>query len=305
MSEDESAGDEDPGLAERALAKLQEEEAERQDLLSRLNNLKRKGTVVLSKNFTAKSSLVDLRLEWGRIQHEHTMERSKKKAATLLTGGLGAIEIAATRSTRMPLVVRSNINGFSKYVDERIDEYDEAFEAFAEQYGGRQFGRGQHAMVQFLMVFAQHIVLFALDRYSKVSAEQRLVEDEARMNAIVDAKFAEKERAASEARQMGPYYASQQQQQMQRPPPQQQAMDPAFMFPSFPAPPPRQHQPPPQQTLPPPPPKDIAYFVEPIVAAPPPPAPDSRDPSGNGATRIVKVTTTKGAKAKKVASLGS
>lgn len=110
------------------------EEAEKQDILARMHTLKMKG-VRLSKNYTPRSSLNELRMEIGRIEHEHEMKRSIQKLRRYLLMFVAGLQ-KLTNMKQMPALVRGRLNGYSDYVMNSIEEYDPAFERLSEKYGG-------------------------------------------------------------------------------------------------------------------------------------------------------------------------
>ena len=112
----------------------EEEEAERIDILARFHALKQRG-LKLSKNYTARSSLGDLRLEMGRIEHESTVQRSVQRLRRWLLAFVSGAQFASD-SRYAPRFVHGKLNGFSDYVLASVEDYDSIFERISEEHGG-------------------------------------------------------------------------------------------------------------------------------------------------------------------------
>ncbi len=110
------------------------DEAEKQDILARLHILKQRG-IRLSKNYTTRSSLAELRLEMGRIEHEMDTQRAVQRMRRWLMAGTSGMEYA-TSSKYAPRFAKNKLYGFSNYVLDSIEDYDPAFERMSEKYGG-------------------------------------------------------------------------------------------------------------------------------------------------------------------------
>ena len=110
------------------------DEAEKQDILARLHILKQRG-IRLSKNYTTRSSLSELRLEMGRIEHEMDTQRAVQRMRRWLMAGTSGLEYA-TNSKYAPKFAKNKLHGFSNYVLDSIEDYDPAFERMSEKYGG-------------------------------------------------------------------------------------------------------------------------------------------------------------------------
>ena len=111
-----------------------EEEAERIDILARFHALKQRG-VKLSKNYTQRSSLGDLRLEMGRIEHESSVQRSVQRLRRWLLAFVSGAQFASD-SRYAPKFVHGRLNGFSDYVLASVEDYDAIFERISEEHGG-------------------------------------------------------------------------------------------------------------------------------------------------------------------------
>jgi hypothetical protein len=110
------------------------DEAEKQDILARLHIVKARG-IRLTKNYTAKSTLQELRMEMGRIEHEAETNRSVQRLRRWLMAGVSGAEYASS-SNYAPKVAKNRLHGFSTYVLDSIEDYDPAFERMSEKYGG-------------------------------------------------------------------------------------------------------------------------------------------------------------------------
>ena len=119
---------------QRGSSTPEEEEAEKTDILARLHVLKSRG-VRLSKNYTARSSLHELRMEMGRIEHEAETHRVVQRMRRWLMAGTSGLE-SATKSKFAPRFAKDKLSGFSGYVLDSIEDYDPIFERMGEKYGG-------------------------------------------------------------------------------------------------------------------------------------------------------------------------
>lgn len=127
-------GSRNKGKSFGGLSKKESEESEKNDLLARFHILKQRG-VHLSKNFSNKSSLNEMRMEMGRIEHENNVAKSIKinrRFFMASTSGLTKL----TDGKYAPNLIRGKWHGFDKYVLNSIDDYDEPFERLSEHYGG-------------------------------------------------------------------------------------------------------------------------------------------------------------------------
>lgn len=109
------------------------EEAEKADLLARFHFLRQRGTHI-SKNYTAKSSLNEMRLEIGRIEHENQVKRAVKMNQRFLLAGVSAVENMTNNYG--PKATKGKLYRVSHFVQESIHDYDSAFERMADEYGG-------------------------------------------------------------------------------------------------------------------------------------------------------------------------
>lgn len=107
---------------------------EKLDILARLHILKQRGTR-LSKNYTTTSTLNELRMEMGRIEHEAETTRNVQRLRRWLLAGVSGMEYASA-SKYAPKFARNKLNGFSTYVVDGIQDYDPAFEQMGEKYSG-------------------------------------------------------------------------------------------------------------------------------------------------------------------------
>jgi hypothetical protein len=115
------------------LTSEESEGAEKSDLLARFHLLKQRG-VRVSKPYTVKSSLNEMRLEMGRIEHEAQVAQSIKVNRRVLMAGVSAFE--SLTDSYGPGAVRGKFHRVSHYVSNSIKDYDGAFESMAEHYGG-------------------------------------------------------------------------------------------------------------------------------------------------------------------------
>lgn len=116
------------------MSNAEAEQAEKRDILARLHILKQRGTR-LSKNYTTNSTLNELRMEMGRLEHEAETTRTVQRLRRWLLAGVSGLEYASS-SKYSPRFARGKLTGFSTYVVDGIEDYDHAFERMGEQYGG-------------------------------------------------------------------------------------------------------------------------------------------------------------------------
>lgn len=135
------------------------EEAERMDILARFHALKQRG-VKLSKNYTPRSSLADLRLEMGRIEHENNVQRSVQRLRRwLLAFVSGAQYVTETRYA--PKFVHGRLNGFSDYVLASVEDYDPIFERISEEHGGAGgIGSTGNPMLDLAILLCTQLAMF-------------------------------------------------------------------------------------------------------------------------------------------------
>jgi len=101
------------------------EEAEKQDILGRLHSLRMKGSV-LSKNFTLRSSLAELRMEMGRLESENDTKRSVQRMRRWLMAGASGLQYVSNTKFA-PMFMKGKFDGFSDYVLSSIEDYDVIF----------------------------------------------------------------------------------------------------------------------------------------------------------------------------------
>lgn len=109
------------------------EEAEKSDLLAKFYLLKQQGQHI-SKTYTPKSNLNEMRLEMGRIEHERQVANAIKMNRRMLVAGVSAFETATDNYG--PRLVKGKFHRVSHYVTNSIKDYDSAFERLSERYGG-------------------------------------------------------------------------------------------------------------------------------------------------------------------------
>lgn len=137
----------------------QMEEAEKQDILARLFAMRSRG-VKLSKNYTARSSLSELRLEMGRIEHEQHTQKSVQRLRRYLLMGVSGVQYASN-TKYSPRFAQGKLNGFSDYVLSSIDDYDGIFEQMSERYGSLiGVGQSGNPLVDLLMLTLSQVAMF-------------------------------------------------------------------------------------------------------------------------------------------------
>ncbi len=142
------------------------DEAEKQDLLSRLHVIKSRGQIKLSKNYTARSSLNELRMEMGRLEHETETNRSVQRLRRWLMAFVSGAEYAVD-SKYSPKIVKGRLNGFSEYVLGSVEDYDPVFEKFSERFGGvAGIGSSGNPLVDLLMLLGTQMVMFCVMNHS-------------------------------------------------------------------------------------------------------------------------------------------
>lgn len=160
------------------LSKKEAEEAEKNDLLARFHILKQRG-VHLSKNFSNKSSLNEMRMEMGRIEHESRVERSVQINRRWFLAGASAL--SKVTDNYAPSMVRGKWHGFDKYVLNSINDYDAPFERLSEHYGGVVSAlTGGNPLWEILVLFAYQFVVygFMTNGASQAKANEDLTIDD-------------------------------------------------------------------------------------------------------------------------------
>ena len=109
------------------------EGAEKADLLARFHFLKNRGTHV-SKNYTPKSNLNEMRMEMGRIEHEAQVAQTIKLNRRALMSVVSGIELVSDKYG--PRFTKGKLHRVSHFVQNSIKDYDGAFERMSEDYGG-------------------------------------------------------------------------------------------------------------------------------------------------------------------------
>lgn len=142
----------------RGMSKEEAEEAEKSDLLARFHFLKQRG-VHLSKNYTPKSSLNEMRMEMGRIEHEEQMARAVTINRRWFLTGASLLSKATDRYG--PNLTRGRWHGFDKYVLNSINDYDQPFERLSEHYGGVVSAiTGGNPLWEIIVLFTYQFVMY-------------------------------------------------------------------------------------------------------------------------------------------------
>lgn len=146
--------------AASGLSKHEAEEAEKNDLLARFHILRQRG-VHLSKNFTPKSSLQEMRIEMGRIEHENQVARAVRINRRFCL--MGASGLTRITDDYAPRVVRGRWHGFDKHMLANIEEFDEPFERLSEEYGGVVSAlSGGNPMMEIFILFMYQFISYGL-----------------------------------------------------------------------------------------------------------------------------------------------
>jgi hypothetical protein len=185
------------------------EEAEKADLMARFHFLKQRGTH-FAKNYTAKSSLNEMRMEMGRIEHEAQVGRAIKINRRFLLAGVSAVENVSNNYG--PKMVRGKLYRVSHFVNDSIKDYDSAFERMSEEYGG-VVGAITGGNPLYEIGFTALYQMFTYAMFYR-GAESAKANEELTIEDI-------KKRFPDLVKEAGQQYAREQQQQHQSPPPQQ------------------------------------------------------------------------------------
>jgi len=105
------------------------ENAEKRDIMTRLNIYKQRGLIV-AHTFTLKSDIEEMRLEVERIELEECKKNGAKKMRQWLLGGCGLIQYVFNRP-EMPALLRGRMDGFVDHILRCIDEFEAVFELAA------------------------------------------------------------------------------------------------------------------------------------------------------------------------------
>lgn len=137
------------------------EEAEKADILNRLNILRQKG-ISLSKKFTEKSTLTELRMEIGRLERERQVANAILVQQRGLMVSVAGIEKLVTKFAPVGKF-KDSVSGVSKYIHTHLDDYSGAFERLTEHYEG-SIGRVlKNPWAELVAVFARHIFEYTLN----------------------------------------------------------------------------------------------------------------------------------------------
>jgi hypothetical protein len=180
----------DPGLRRRgggkasgggmfsAVTPKEAEEAEKNDLLARFHVLKQRG-VHISKTFTPRSSLQEMRMEMGRIEHEARVQRSLRINRRFLLAGTGIMSKVTDKYG--PKATRGLWHGFDKHLVNYVDEFDEPFERLSEEYGGVvKAVTGGNPIWEIACMLLYQAVVYALEGGGKAKADESFTSDEIR-----------------------------------------------------------------------------------------------------------------------------
>lgn len=146
--------------ASASLKQKEAEEAERNDLLARFHVLRQRG-VHLSRNFTPKSNLNEMRMEMGRIEHENKMARAVRMNRRFCM--IGASGLTNLTNNYAPRVVRGRWDGFDKHLVTVIEEFDGPFERLSEEYGGVVGAMsGGNPLLEIIMLFMYQFITYGI-----------------------------------------------------------------------------------------------------------------------------------------------
>lgn len=169
------------------------EEAEKRDLISKFNALRKRG-IDTSKRYTMKSSITDMRLEMGKLEHERNVQKIKSRSQRIMSTGLGTFESFQKHNKKVPAMFRGRLNGFSSYVASNFDEYDEALEQLAENWSGSFIGSTGSPYMDILMVFCWQLLMFTGDNLSKSWGFEGQKDQLDDIDAIVENRLAKERR---------------------------------------------------------------------------------------------------------------
>lgn len=133
------------------------DEAEKNDLVRRLSLLQAKGAV-LSKKFTNKSKLVELRMEIGRIERERQVASHILLQQRGLMVGVAGLEKSVM--TFGPAKVKKSVSGFSSYIHTHLDDYNSGFERMSEKFDGSVGRVLNNPFAELAAVLARHCFEF-------------------------------------------------------------------------------------------------------------------------------------------------
>lgn len=145
-------------LSQASIDPAVREAAEKQDILARLNRMKSEG-FELSKKFTMRSSLDELRLEIGRCEYELDKARSIKYQRRLLMMGTTGLEFV---NVKYGPIGKGKLNHWSETVLSEIDSYDGVFERLHDKYQatGKGFASPEIELATMLL---QSMFMFVLN----------------------------------------------------------------------------------------------------------------------------------------------
>ena len=226
-------------------SKKESEEAEKNDLLARFHILRQRG-VHLTKNYSSKSSLNEMRMEMGRIEHENNVAKSIQINRRFFMASTSAL--TKVTDNYAPNMVRGKWHGFDKYVLNSINDYDEPFERLSEHYGG-VIGAitGGNPLWEIFVLFAYQFVSYGFmsDGGEQARANEDMTADEIKkrfpnllkeavekeMNKKREDEFSSlRQEQFNQRAEFKHFDAQQQRAQMQAPPPVTQIRPPSTSF---------------------------------------------------------------------------
>jgi hypothetical protein len=169
------------------------QEAEKADLLHKLNLLRTSGVALSKKRgYTEKDSLQTLRLEWGRLEHQKAVISAKKKSYYAITNLANGLEIVQ-KSNKVPAMMRGSMTNFGHYVSNNLDQYDDAIARLAEMYGDNMtFGTSAfHPVVSILLIFSQQLAYYMWQRAWHMAGKTQSLDSSSDMESLVNQRVRE------------------------------------------------------------------------------------------------------------------
>jgi hypothetical protein len=109
----------------------EEEDREKMEIIANFHRLRQKGIKI--KNYTMKSNLQEMRMEYGRIIHEQEVKQSVETHKKLLMRFTSGLEIATNHKRFAPQFLHNKLTGYSKWTRQNLDEYNDVFEKMSEE----------------------------------------------------------------------------------------------------------------------------------------------------------------------------
>jgi len=180
------------------------ENAERRDILTRLNIYKQRRLIV-ARTFTLKSDIEEMRMEVGRIELDERRKNGAKKQRRWFLGGCGVVKFVFNRK-EMPASLRGSMEGLVDHMLGCIDEFETVFELAAVNHPNMlNVGSSRTFVLDMGFVFGSQMLAFLV--LNKSNAKKQEI-DMAAMTQKVRDEITQKQQLAQHQVQVQQEYAA-------------------------------------------------------------------------------------------------